>query len=153
MDKVSGSDGIPAELFKILKNDAVKVLHSICQQIWKTEQWLPQGWRHWWQESWKVSFGVSPLGGHLYPYHRASRLHGCITSGQQVGGKHLPLAGNWIKALLSTALPIRERPSFPHSQSFPSGNLHWASSLIYQRADRRSKKKHNHTAPRMKITF
>ena len=117
------------------------------------EAWLPKGWGHWRQESWKVSFGVSPLGGHLYPYHRASRLHGCITSGQQVGGKPLPLAGNWIKALLSTALPIRERPSFPHSQSFPSGNLHWASSLIYQRADRRSKKKHNHTAPRMKITF
>ena len=88
------------------------------------EAWLPKGWGHWRQESWKVSFGVSPLGGHLYPYHRASRLHGCITSGQQVGGKPLPLAGNWIKASLSTALPIRGRPSFPHSQSFPSGNLH-----------------------------
>ena len=39
MKKVSGSDGIPAELFQILKDDAVKVLHSICQQIWKTHQW------------------------------------------------------------------------------------------------------------------
>ena len=38
MNKASGSDGIPAELFEILKNDAVKVLHSICQQIWKTQQ-------------------------------------------------------------------------------------------------------------------
>ena len=38
MNKVSGSDGIPAELFQILKDDAVKVLHSICQQIWKTQQ-------------------------------------------------------------------------------------------------------------------
>ena len=37
--KVSGSDGIPVELFQILKDDAVKVLHSICQQIWKTQQW------------------------------------------------------------------------------------------------------------------
>ena len=37
--KASGSDGIPAELLKILKDDAVKVLHSICQQIWKTQQW------------------------------------------------------------------------------------------------------------------
>ena len=37
MNKTSGSDGIPAELFKILKDDAVKVLHSICQQIWKTQ--------------------------------------------------------------------------------------------------------------------
>ena len=38
MNKVSGGDGIPAELFHILKDDAVKVLHSICQQIWKTQQ-------------------------------------------------------------------------------------------------------------------
>ena len=38
-DEASGSDGIPAELFQILKDDAVKVLHSICQQIWKTQQW------------------------------------------------------------------------------------------------------------------
>ena len=44
MKKVSGSDGIPAELFQILKDDAVKVLHSICQQIWKTHQW-PQDWK------------------------------------------------------------------------------------------------------------
>ena len=39
MNKVSGGDGIPAELFQILKDDAVNVLHSICQQIWKTQQW------------------------------------------------------------------------------------------------------------------
>ena len=38
-DKTSGDDGIPVELFQILKDDAVKVLHSICQQIWKTQQW------------------------------------------------------------------------------------------------------------------
>ena len=44
MNKASGGDGIPIELFQILKNDAVKVLHSICQQIWKTQQWL-QGWK------------------------------------------------------------------------------------------------------------
>ena len=42
MKKASGGDGIPAELLQILKDDAVKVLHSICQQIWKTQQW-PQG--------------------------------------------------------------------------------------------------------------
>ena len=40
MNKASGGDGIPVELFQILKDDAVKVLHSICQQIWKTQQWL-----------------------------------------------------------------------------------------------------------------
>ena len=44
MGKVSGGDGIPAELFQILEDDAVKVLHSICQQIWKNWQW-PQGWK------------------------------------------------------------------------------------------------------------
>ena len=52
MNKASGGDGIPVELFQILKDDAVKVLHSICQQIWKTLQW-PQGWK-------KVSFHVNP---------------------------------------------------------------------------------------------
>ena len=44
MDKASGGDGIPVKLFQILKNDTVKVLHSICQQIWKTQQW-PQEWK------------------------------------------------------------------------------------------------------------
>jgi len=44
MNKASGGDGIPVELFQILKYDAVKVLHSICQQIWKTQQW-PQDWK------------------------------------------------------------------------------------------------------------
>ena len=44
MNKASWGDGIPVELFQILKDDAVKVLHSICQQIWKTQQW-PQDWK------------------------------------------------------------------------------------------------------------
>ena len=44
MNKASGGDGIPAELFKILEHDAVKVLHSICQKIWKIQQW-PQDWK------------------------------------------------------------------------------------------------------------
>ena len=43
MDKASGGDGIPVELFQILKDDAVKVLHKVCQQIWKLQQW-PQNW-------------------------------------------------------------------------------------------------------------
>ena len=43
-NKATGGDGIPVELFQILKDDAVKVLHSICQQIWKTQQW-PQDWK------------------------------------------------------------------------------------------------------------
>ena len=44
MNKVSEGDGIPVELFQVLKDDSVKVLHSICQQIWKTQQW-PQDWK------------------------------------------------------------------------------------------------------------
>ena len=44
MNKASGGDGTPVELFQILKEDAVKVLYSICQQIWKTQQW-PQDWK------------------------------------------------------------------------------------------------------------
>ena len=44
MNKASGGDGIPIELFQILKDDAFKVLHSTCQQIWKTQQW-PQDWK------------------------------------------------------------------------------------------------------------
>ena len=44
MNKASGGDGISVELFQILKDDAVKVLHSICQHIWKTQQW-PQDWK------------------------------------------------------------------------------------------------------------
>ena len=44
LNKASGGDGIPVELFQILKDDAMKVLYSICQQIWKTQQW-PQDWK------------------------------------------------------------------------------------------------------------
>ena len=44
MNKASGGDGIPVELFQILKDDAVKVLHSICKQIWQTQQW-PKDWK------------------------------------------------------------------------------------------------------------
>ena len=52
MNKASGGDGISVQLFQILKDDAVKVLHSICQQIWKTQQW-PQDWK-------KVRFHSGP---------------------------------------------------------------------------------------------
>ena len=55
MDKASGGDGIPVELFHILKDDAVKVLHSICQPIWKTQQW-PQDWK------WSVFIPVPKRG-------------------------------------------------------------------------------------------
>ena len=56
MNKASEGDGIPVELFQILKHDAVKVLHSISQEIWKTQQW-PQDWK-------KVSFHSNPKERH-----------------------------------------------------------------------------------------
>ena len=73
-NKVSGGDGISAELFQILKDDAVKVLHSICQQIWKTQQWS-QDWK-------SYVFIPSPKKGHtknvkttpqLYLFHMLAR--------------------------------------------------------------------------------
>ena len=60
MNKASGGDGIPVELFQILKNDAVKVLHSICQHIWKTQQWL-QDWK-------KSVFILIPKKGNVKEY-------------------------------------------------------------------------------------
>ena len=54
MNRASGRDGIPAELFQILKDAAAKVIHSLCQQIWKTQQW-PQDW--------KMSFHSNPKKG------------------------------------------------------------------------------------------
>ena len=55
ISKASGGDGIPTELFQILKDDALKVLHSVCQHIWKTQQW-PQDWKR----LEKVSFHSNP---------------------------------------------------------------------------------------------
>ena len=72
INKDSGGDGIPVELFQILKNEAVKVLHSICQQIWKTQQW-PQDWK-------RSVFILIPKKGNAKEcsnYHRiALILHG-----------------------------------------------------------------------------
>ena len=69
MSKASSGDGIPAELFQILKNDAVKVMHSVCQQIWKTQQWL---------QDWKRSvFILTPKKGNAKEcsnYHKISLI-------------------------------------------------------------------------------
>ena len=66
MSKASGGDGIAVELFQILKDDAVKVLHSICQQIWKTQQW-PQDW--------KGRFDCNPKKGDLRECSTTTQLH------------------------------------------------------------------------------
>ena len=70
MNKVSGGDGIPVELFQILKDDAVKV-HSICQQIWKTQQW-PQDWK-------RLVFIPIPQKGNAKECSNYSQLHSSHT--------------------------------------------------------------------------
>ena len=66
-NKASGGDGIPVELFQILKDDAVKVLHSIRQQIWKTQQW-PQDWK-------RSVFIPIPKKGNAKNVHTTTKLH------------------------------------------------------------------------------
>ena len=70
-NKASGGDGIPAELFQVLKDDAMKVLHSICQQIWKTQQW-PQDWK------WSV-FILIPKKGNAKECSTTPQLHSSHT--------------------------------------------------------------------------
>ena len=67
MNKASGGDGIPAELFQILNDAAVKVLHSICQQIWKTQQW-PQDWQ-------RSVFVIIPKKGNAKNIQTTAQLH------------------------------------------------------------------------------
>ena len=66
MNKASGGDGIPVELFQILKNDAVKVLHSICHQAWKRQQW-PQDWK-------RSVFISIPKNGHVKEYSNYRKI-------------------------------------------------------------------------------
>ena len=67
MNKASGGDGIPVELLQILEDDAVKVLHSICQQIWKTQQW-PQDWK-------RSVFTLIPKKSNAKEYSNYRTLH------------------------------------------------------------------------------
>ena len=70
-NEASGGDGISAELFQILKNDAVKVLHSICQQIWKTQQWLPD-WKRSVSQRKSMSKNVQATS-QLHSFHMLAR--------------------------------------------------------------------------------
>ena len=70
-NKASGGDGIPVELFQVLKDDAVKVLHSICLQIWKTQQW-PQDWK-------RSVFIPIPKKGNVKNIQTTSQLHSSHT--------------------------------------------------------------------------
>ena len=97
--KASGGDGIPAELFQVLKNDAVKALCSICQQIWKTQQW-PQDWK-------RSVFLPIPKKGNAKEcsnYHTITLIsHACKvmlkilqTRFQQYVSQELPRFSSWI---------------------------------------------------------
>ena len=92
MNKASGGDGIPVELFQILKDDAVKVLNSICQQIWKTQQW-PQDWKisvfvpipkkgNAWRRKWQPTPVLLPGKS-----HGQKSLVGCSPWGSKESGK------------------------------------------------------------------
>ena len=71
MNKASGGDGIPGELFQILEDDAVKVMHSVCQQIWRTQQW-PQDWK-------RSVFIPVPKKGNAKKYSTTTQLHSSHT--------------------------------------------------------------------------
>ena len=71
MKKASGGDGIPVELFQILKDDAMKGLHSMCQQIWKTQQW-PQDWQ-------RLVFSPIPKTGNAKECSTTAQLHSSHT--------------------------------------------------------------------------
>ena len=71
-NKASGGDGIPGELFQILKDDVVKVLHSICQQIWKTQQW-PQDWKRSFQSQRKAIPKNVQTTAQLHSFHMLAR--------------------------------------------------------------------------------
>ena len=111
MNKTSGGDGIPAELFQLLKDDAVKVLHSICQQIWKTQQ-RPQDWK-------RSAFIPIPKKGNVKECSNYCTLH----------SSHI-LADQISRSVVSNSLRPHEsqhaRPPCPsptpgvHSDSCPS---------------------------------
>ena len=111
MNKASGGDGIPAELFQLLKDDAVKVLHSICQQIWKTQQ-RPQDWK-------RSAFIPIPKTGNVKECSNYCTLH----------SSHI-LADQISRSVVSNSLRPHEsqhaRPPCPsptpgvHSDSRPS---------------------------------
>ena len=117
------------------------------------EAWVsrgsPQGQGCWQQQSRKV-----PLGGAIIPTIDPADPRAGSPQAKQLTGRepHLSVY-NWIKALLSKALPTRARPSFSHLQSLLLGSLHKPLSLLHLRADRISKKNHNRTAARTKITL
>ena len=98
MNKASEGDGIPGELFQILKDDAVKVLHSICQQIWKTPQW-PQDWKRSVfipipkkDNANSVQFSCSVMSDSLQPYEQQHVRLPCPSPTPRVYSNSCPLS-------------------------------------------------------------
>ena len=145
MNKASGSDGIPSELFHILKDDAIKVLHSIWQQIWKTQQW-PQDWKksvfipipkkgntkelpHNCTHLSSVQFSHSVVSDCLWPHGRQHARPPCPSPTLGVYSNSCPLS-QWCHPTISSyVVPFSSCPqsfpasgSFPVSQFFASGN-------------------------------
>ena len=145
MNKASGSDGIPSELFHILKDDAIKVLHSIWQQIWKTQQW-PQDWKksvfipipkkgntkelpHNCTHLSSVHFSHSVVSDCFRPHGRQHARPPCPSPTLGVYSNSCPLS-QWCHPTISSyVVPFSSCPqsfpasgSFPVSQFFASGN-------------------------------
>ena len=83
MNEASGGDGVPVELFQIIKEDAVKVVHSLCQQIWKTQQW-PQDWKR------SLSIPISKKAQNTTQLHSSHILVNAQISPSQASTLHEP---------------------------------------------------------------
>ena len=141
-NKASGGDGIPVELFQILKDDAVKVLYSICQQIWKTQQW-PQDWK-------RSIFISMPKKVHQFsslqslsrvrlfatPWIAARHASLSITNSQSLP-KLMSIESVVPSSYSSSVVPFSSCPqSLPASESFPmsqqftwGGQSTWVSAF------------------------
>ena len=115
MNKASGGDGIPVELFQILKDDAVKVLHSICQQIWKTQQW-PQDWK-------RSVFIPIPKKGNAKNVHTTTQLHSLISHASKIMLKILQAR---LQQYLNQELPdVQARFRKGKGTRDQIANIHW----------------------------
>ena len=121
MNKASGGDGIPVELFQILRDDAVKVLHSICQHIWKTQQW-PQDWKR----SVFIPIPKKGNGKECSNYHTIA----LISHVSKVMLKILQQYINWEIQMLKQDLEKTEEPEIKLPTSVGSQNKQESSRKI-----------------------
>ena len=134
MSKASGGDGIPVELFQILKDDAVKVLHSICQQIWKTQQW-PQDWKrsifipipkkgNAKECSRSDQISRSVVSDSLRPHESQHARPPCPSPTPGVHSDSCPSSQQCHPAISSSVVPFSScLQSLPASESFPMSQL------------------------------